>query len=46
MVMRPSVEIKLTADERNELERLARGRKVWRGLSDAALRSRPAVFLG
>ena len=30
--MRPSVEIALTADERGELERLARGRKVWRGL--------------
>jgi len=36
MVMRPSVEIKLSAEERNELERLARGRKVWRGLSDRA----------
>jgi len=36
MVMRPSVEVKLSADERNELERLARGRKVWRGLSDRA----------
>ena len=36
MVMRLSVEIKLSADERNELERLARGRKVWRGLSDRA----------
>ena len=34
--MRPSVEIKLTGDERSELERLARGRKVWRGLSDRA----------
>ena len=32
--MRPSVEIKLTSEERSELERLARGRKVWRGLSD------------
>ena len=34
--MRPSVEIKLTAEERSELERLARGRKVWRGLADRA----------
>ena len=34
--MRPSVEIKLSWDERSELERLARGRKVWRGLSDRA----------
>ena len=34
--MRPSVEIELSADERNELERLARGRKVWRGVSDRA----------
>ena len=34
--MRPSVEIKLTSEERSELERLARGRKVWRGLSDRA----------
>ena len=34
--MRPSVEIKLTAAERSELERLARGRKVWRSLSDRA----------
>ena len=32
--MRPSVEIKLSGDERSELERLARGRKVCRGLSD------------
>ena len=31
-----SVEIKLTAEERCELERLARGRKVWRGLADRA----------
>ena len=36
MVMRPSVGIKLTEDERSELERLARGRKVWRALSDRA----------
>ena len=35
-MMRPSVEIKLTAEERSELERLARGRKVWRGLADRA----------
>ena len=34
--MRPSVEIALTAEERSELERLTRGRKVWRGLSDRA----------
>ena len=34
--MRPSVEIKLTEDERSELERLARGRKVWRALSERA----------
>ena len=34
--MRPSVEIKLTEEERSELERLARGRKVWRALSDRA----------
>ena len=34
--MRPSVEIKLTAEERNELERLGRGRTVWRGLSGRA----------
>jgi len=34
--MRPSVEIELTTEERSELERLARGRKVWRGLSDRA----------
>ena len=34
--MRPSVEIKLTAEERHELERLARGRKVWRSLADRA----------
>ena len=34
--MRPSVEIKLSGDERSELERLARGRKVWRSLSDRA----------
>ncbi len=34
--MRPSVEIKLTSEERIALERLARGRKVWRGLSDRA----------
>ncbi len=34
--MRPSVEIKLTEAERSELERLARGRKVWRSLSDRA----------
>ena len=34
--MRPSVEIKLTAEERGELERLARGRKVWRSLADRA----------
>ena len=34
--MRPSVEIKLRGDEPNELERLVRGRKVWRGLSDRA----------
>ena len=34
--MRPSVEIEVTAQERGELERLARGRKVWRGLSDRA----------
>ena len=32
--MRPSVEIELSGDERSELERLAKGRKVWRGLSD------------
>ena len=36
MVMRPWVEIKLTEDERSELERLARGRKVWRALSERA----------
>ena len=34
--MRPSVKITLREDERSELERLARGRKVWRGLSDRA----------
>ena len=34
--MRPSVGIELSGDERSELERLARGRKVWRGLSDRA----------
>ena len=34
--MRPSVEIRLTDEERSELERLARGRKVWRALSDRA----------
>ena len=34
--MRPSVEIELSGDERSELERLARGRKVWRSLSDRA----------
>ena len=34
--MRPSVEIKLTEDERSELARLARGRKVWRALSERA----------
>ena len=34
--MRPSVEIKLTGEERSELERLARGRKVWRAVSDRA----------
>ena len=34
--MRRSVEIKLSGAERSELERLARGRKVWRALSDGA----------
>ena len=34
--MRRSVEIKLSGAERSELERLARGRKVWRALSDRA----------
>ena len=34
--MRRSVEIKLSGAERNELERLARYRKVWRALSDRA----------
>ena len=34
--MRRSVEIKLTDEERSELARLARGRKVWRALSDRA----------
>ena len=34
--MRRSVEIKLTEADRSELERLARGRKVWRALSDRA----------
>ena len=34
--MRWSVEIKLSEAERSELERLARGRKVWRALSDRA----------
>ena len=34
--MRPSVSIELTEDERSELERLTRGRKVWRALSDRA----------
>ena len=32
--MRRSVEIELSGAERSELERLARGRKVWRSLSD------------
>lgn len=36
LVMRPSVEIRLTAAERSELDRLAHGREVWRGLSDRA----------
>ena len=35
-LMRRSVEIKLSGAERSELERLARGRKVWRALSDRA----------
>ena len=34
--MRRSVEIKLTEADRSELERLARGRRVWRSLSDRA----------
>ena len=34
--MRRSVEIKLSGAERSELERLARGRKVWWALSDRA----------
>ncbi len=34
--MRRSAEIKLGEVERSELERLARGRKVWRSLSDRA----------
>ena len=34
--MRRSVEIKLSEAERSELERLARGRKVWRAVSDRA----------
>ena len=34
--MRRSVEIKLSGAERSELQRLARGRKVWRALSDRA----------
>ena len=34
--MRRSVEIKLSGAERKELQRLARGRKIWRGLSDRA----------
>ena len=34
--MRRSVEIKLSGAERSELERLARGRRVWRSLSDRA----------
>ena len=34
--MRRSVEIKLSGGERSELQRLARGRRVWRSLSDRA----------
>ena len=34
--MRPSAEIKLNGVERSELQRLTRGRKVWRALSDRA----------
>lgn len=34
--MLSSVEIKFTGEERSELERMVRWRKVWRGLSDRA----------
>lgn len=35
-VMQHSVEIKHSGPERSELVRLARGRKIWRALSDRA----------
>ena len=41
--MRPSVEIELTATDRSALERLARGRKIWRLPGDRAQIVLPAA---